>query len=293
MKKMMMILVLFLFVFLFEVNAAFSAPKLKGDWIPFATVEGKYVGQPEELKVYYDADSLMVKPTFASCRIWVDDPQSFFKGHVDYVMFTKQYGVWMYQAESNRQALSYKYNRLTNKYDVASSNIPPERIAKGSVADKLFSTLYSANGEIRKEIVKYLERNEKRNEEIRRKNSAEEVRRRALLREEEEKQRNEIEREEKRKKEEALENAKLEAERIARTRARVEQVVSTPPVQDKKIVTVTWTSAIIRSGVGNDYPVVTSVNQGDKLTVIGESGEWLNVQLENNKQGWISSRVVK
>jgi hypothetical protein len=290
MKKMMMILVLFLFVFLFEVSAVFSAPKLKGDWIPFATVEGKYVGQPEELKVYYDANSLMVKPTFASCRIWVDDPQSFFGGHVDYVMFTKQYGVWMYQAESNRQALSYKYDRFTKKYEVASSNIPPERIVKGSVADKLFSTLYSANGEIRKEIVKYLERNEKRNEE---------VRRRALLREEEEKQRNDIERERKREKEEALEKAKLEAEVIARSRremeignARVEQVLP-KPVQDKKIVTVTWTSATIRSGAGNDYPVVNFVHQGDKLSVISELGKWLNVRSEDGRQGWISNNVVK
>lgn len=107
--------------------------------------------------------------------------------------------------------------------------------------------------------------------------------------------------EEKRRKEEDPNNEKLKAEVIARNRvemeignARVEQVLSNQkPVRDKKIVTVTWTSAIIRSGVGNDYPVVTSVNQGDKLTVIGESGEWLNVQLENNKQGWISNRVVK
>jgi len=65
------------------------------------------------------------------------------------------------------------------------------------------------------------------------------------------------------------------------------------PDQDKKIVTVVWTAATIRSGAGNDYPVVTSVNQGDKLTVIAESGEWFNVQLDNKNQGWISNKVVK
>jgi hypothetical protein len=65
------------------------------------------------------------------------------------------------------------------------------------------------------------------------------------------------------------------------------------PIQVKKIVAVTWTFATVRSGAGNDYPAVTSVNRGDKLIVIGESGEWLNVRLENNKQGWISNRVVK
>ena len=67
---------------------------------------------------------------------------------------------------------------------------------------------------------------------------------------------------------------------------------STAP-SHKGLVTVTWTFANIRSGVGNDYPVVKYVKQGDKLTVIGESGDWLNVRFENGRQGWISSRVVK
>jgi N-acetylmuramoyl-L-alanine amidase len=66
-----------------------------------------------------------------------------------------------------------------------------------------------------------------------------------------------------------------------------------PPVRDKKFVTVTWTFANIRSGPANDHSIVTSVNQGDKLLVIGESGEWLNVRLEDGKEGWISNRVVK
>jgi len=60
-----------------------------------------------------------------------------------------------------------------------------------------------------------------------------------------------------------------------------------------KILTVTWTAANIRSGSGDDYPVVATVKQGDKLTVIGESGEWFNVQAVGGQQGWINSRVVK
>jgi uncharacterized protein YgiM (DUF1202 family) len=62
---------------------------------------------------------------------------------------------------------------------------------------------------------------------------------------------------------------------------------------DKSLVTVTWTFANIRSGVGNDYPIVKFVKQGDKLRVIGESGDWFNIRLENGEQGWISNRVVK
>jgi len=67
----------------------------------------------------------------------------------------------------------------------------------------------------------------------------------------------------------------------------------TPPMGTEKIVTVTWTSANIRSDAGDNYPVVTTVKQGDKLTVIGESGEWFNVRLENGQEGWISNGVVK
>jgi uncharacterized protein YgiM (DUF1202 family) len=70
------------------------------------------------------------------------------------------------------------------------------------------------------------------------------------------------------------------------------QAVALPP--SKNIVTVTWTSADIRSGAGNEFPVVTNVKQGDKLILLGEDGEWLKVQLENGSQeGWISNGVVK
>jgi hypothetical protein len=68
---------------------------------------------------------------------------------------------------------------------------------------------------------------------------------------------------------------------------------TTPSPGAANIITVRWTFANIRSGAGDNYPVVTTVKQGDKLTVIGESGEWFNVRLENGQEGWISNRVVK
>lgn len=68
----------------------------------------------------------------------------------------------------------------------------------------------------------------------------------------------------------------------------------TPSSGTTNIVTVTWTFVNIRSGPGNNYPIVASVKQGDKLTVIGKSGEWFNVRLENGQQqGWVANRVVK
>ena len=68
---------------------------------------------------------------------------------------------------------------------------------------------------------------------------------------------------------------------------------ATPSPGTGNIITVRWTFANIRSGAGDNYPVVTTVKQGDKLTVIGESGEWFNVRLENGQEGWISNKVVK
>ena len=67
----------------------------------------------------------------------------------------------------------------------------------------------------------------------------------------------------------------------------------TVPPPSKDIVTVTWTSANIRSGAGNEFTTVTTVKQGDKLTLLGEYGEWFNVRLKNGQEGWISNRVVK
>ena len=66
-----------------------------------------------------------------------------------------------------------------------------------------------------------------------------------------------------------------------------------PSLATTTVVTVTWTSANIRSGAGNEFPVLMTVNNGDKLTIIGERGEWFNVRLEDGKEGWINSRAVK
>lgn len=59
------------------------------------------------------------------------------------------------------------------------------------------------------------------------------------------------------------------------------------------IIIVTGTAANIRSGAGNEFLIVTTVKQGDKLVLLGEHGEWFNVRLENGKEGWINSRFIK
>jgi len=67
----------------------------------------------------------------------------------------------------------------------------------------------------------------------------------------------------------------------------------TPSMGAEKIVTVIWTSVNIRSGAGISYPVVTTVKQGAKLTLLGEHGDWLNVRSENDQEGWINGSFVR
>ena len=66
-----------------------------------------------------------------------------------------------------------------------------------------------------------------------------------------------------------------------------------PTTSETDVVTVTWTFANIRSGAGNDFSLVATVKQGDRLTVIGEDGDWLNVRLENGQVGWINSKRAR
>lgn len=58
-------------------------------------------------------------------------------------------------------------------------------------------------------------------------------------------------------------------------------------------IVVTGTSANIRSGAGNEFPVVTTVKQGDKLILLGEYGEWFNIRLENGQEGWVNRKFAK
>lgn len=58
-------------------------------------------------------------------------------------------------------------------------------------------------------------------------------------------------------------------------------------------VAVTGIYANIRSGAGNEFPIIATVKQGDKLILLGEYGEWYIVRLENGQEGWINNRFTK
>jgi hypothetical protein len=69
--------------------------------------------------------------------------------------------------------------------------------------------------------------------------------------------------------------------------------VPIPSTSGTNIVVVTATSANIRQGAGNEFAVAATVKQGDELILLGESGDWFNVQLENGQEGWISNKFAK
>ncbi|MDO9534928.1 MAG: N-acetylmuramoyl-L-alanine amidase [Bacillota bacterium] len=66
-----------------------------------------------------------------------------------------------------------------------------------------------------------------------------------------------------------------------------------PPSSDKtKTVTVTGSIVNIRSGPDTSLPRVTQVKAGTVLTVIGELGEWYEVDVPGFQKGWIAGWLV-
>jgi uncharacterized protein YgiM (DUF1202 family) len=72
------------------------------------------------------------------------------------------------------------------------------------------------------------------------------------------------------------------------------QIPKTPTaLSSPNFATVIATSANIRSGAGDGFSIVKTVKRGDKLILLGEYGEWVNVRLESGEEGWISARWVE
>ncbi len=51
-------------------------------------------------------------------------------------------------------------------------------------------------------------------------------------------------------------------------------------------------SANIRSGPGTEYRIIGSVKKGERLAVLGEEGDWYNVELADGKRGWIHKKLI-
>jgi N-acetylmuramoyl-L-alanine amidase len=59
-----------------------------------------------------------------------------------------------------------------------------------------------------------------------------------------------------------------------------------------KLAVVTGNVVNIRSGPGLEYEVINQVVKGDALTVLGQSGDWFQVETRNGGQGWIANWLV-
>ena len=58
-------------------------------------------------------------------------------------------------------------------------------------------------------------------------------------------------------------------------------------------VEVTGTTVNVRSGPGTSHGILGSVRRGDRLAVLGESGNWFQVRMPDGRTGWIFNKLVR
>jgi len=72
------------------------------------------------------------------------------------------------------------------------------------------------------------------------------------------------------------------------------QPTDTPTPAPQPEAVVTSKSLNVRAGPGTSHPIVTTVKQGDALSVLAtnEDSSWLQIQLPDEKTGWVSAKLV-
>lgn len=58
-------------------------------------------------------------------------------------------------------------------------------------------------------------------------------------------------------------------------------------------VEVTGSTVNIRSGPGTSHGIIGSVRRGDRLSLLGESGNWYQIRLPDGREGWIFNKLVR
>jgi uncharacterized protein YgiM (DUF1202 family) len=99
------------------------------------------------------------------------------------------------------------------------------------------------------------------------------------------------------KKEEPVKDETQEVE-VVKPEPIKQEPVSPPQEIESAPEPVTMVSVIaslvnIRSGPGMKNKIITTVNEGDELELLGQSGFWLNVKLSNGMEGWIYKKLVR
>ncbi|WP_409178142.1 SH3 domain-containing protein [Brevibacillus fortis] len=66
-----------------------------------------------------------------------------------------------------------------------------------------------------------------------------------------------------------------------------------PATTSAKQVESTTTSVNVRSGPGQTYAVVQTINPGTRYPIVQQSGEWIQIQLNAGTKGWVANWLVK
>ncbi|MFG0213233.1 SH3 domain-containing protein [Brevibacillus porteri] len=66
-----------------------------------------------------------------------------------------------------------------------------------------------------------------------------------------------------------------------------------PATASAKQVESTTTNVNVRSGPGQTYAVVQTINPGTRYPIVQKSGEWIQIQLNAGTKGWVANWLVK
>lgn len=66
-----------------------------------------------------------------------------------------------------------------------------------------------------------------------------------------------------------------------------------PATASAKQVESTTTNLNVRSGPGQTYAVVQTINPGTRYPIVQKSGEWIEIQLNAGTKGWVANWLVK
>ena len=48
----------------------------------------------------------------------------------------------------------------------------------------------------------------------------------------------------------------------------------------------------VRGGAGMDYPIIAKVKEGEHFSVLENAGEWIKIQVNDEKEGWVAEWLV-
>ncbi|WP_455676122.1 SH3 domain-containing protein [Pradoshia sp.] len=61
---------------------------------------------------------------------------------------------------------------------------------------------------------------------------------------------------------------------------------------DSEEVTIGDKLINVREGAGLDYPIIAKVEEGDRFKVLSREGEWIKIQVSDEKEGWVAEWLV-